>query len=70
MTTHLRNDIKSYGKISIFSKLKIAPETPPPPPIFSPIFPKSQTHKHVRFPHKYTCNVITHAACCFRGHDN
>ncbi len=27
----LRNDIKSCGKISIFSKLKIDPETPPHP---------------------------------------
>ncbi len=26
----IRNDIKSYGKIAIFSKLQIAPETPPP----------------------------------------
>ena len=67
---HLRNDIKSYGKISIFSKLKITPEIAPHPLSLVQFF---QSHKCVRFPYKYTCKVITPVAflmrCCFRGHD-
>ncbi len=66
----VRDDIKSYGKIFIFSKLKIAPETPPHPLSLVQFF---RSHKHVRFPYKYTCNVITSLAflmrCCFKGHD-
>ncbi len=45
----VRSDIKSCGKISIFSKLKIDPETPPPPSIFSLIFPKSREPRAWRF---------------------
>ncbi len=64
-TILLRNDIKSYGKISIFSKLKIDPETPPHPQFF-------RSHKHKSS--SYTCKAITPLAFLiqlkFGGHLN